>query len=99
MKITDFGLWFRTTLDKFSWFTDIPQRDPSESFEIWYDGEPLGWQNRYLNNTLSVFHNTKYIIKMKDPRFTNHFNEYRIGRSLTLTDFEIIPNPDHQEQK
>jgi hypothetical protein len=83
MKITDFGLWFRTFLGK-KWSTSIPMYG---DFSIFYDGECLGHWYAYGPDLVLAL-DTRYIIK---------FGTYLPDRFLTLDDFEIVANPDYQE--
>ncbi len=91
MKLTDFGLWFGYSIDEddnLGWSTAIPQED---FFYILYDGVRLGHQ--YSDFELDVYDGKQFIIKLKNNfKLRGYF--HRIGRRLTLDDFEIIPNPD-----
>jgi hypothetical protein len=92
MKIHDFGLWFRHCGGK-DWSTTIPQKyGPQGTFEIFYDGRALGiYDERSLY--IHVFQPHKIHLKSKFSKGADHW--FKIGRRLTLDDFEIIPNPDY----
>jgi hypothetical protein len=92
VKLTDFGLWFkfwneaaRTTTRS----TTIPQKG---FFYILYDGVELGHQ--YSDFDLMIMPDQQFIIKLKN-NFKLHGDSHRIGRQLTLDDFEVIPNPNY----
>jgi hypothetical protein len=96
MKIHDFGLWFYYWADPwFEWSTKIP---PKLGFKIFYDGLCIGDQfgcNFDIDSGPTV---GPHIIKLRKEfpleTFTNMYR-IKIGRLLTLDDFEIIPNPDY----
>ncbi len=91
MKLTDFGLWFEYwSGNNYEWSTAIPQEG---DFYIVYDGVRLGHQ--YTDFDLGVFNDVQFIIKLKN-NFTRSGAYEKIGRQLTMDDFEIIPNPDYK---
>ncbi len=99
MKIHDFGLWFHYYRDgKSLWSTEIPQHP---SYMINYDGEWLGAKSP---NGLNIYNDEvdKFIIKLKNTsarRLPDRFsgiNAYEID-TLSLNDFEIIPNPNYKD--
>jgi hypothetical protein len=92
------GLWFAEygelgDLPIRGWSTTIPE---GKFFGIYYDGGNLGLQSK---GELHVYTNSynKHVMKIIPNIKQNFFGEYLLHRSLTLDDFEIIPNPDHQE--
>jgi hypothetical protein len=104
MKLHDFGLWFHSTEDE-QWSTSIPQQ---KNFEIWFCGEYLGEQKiidereplgcRQIELfTLAVLEQNSHIIQLKDPKIKKEFCQgipcFKIGRPLTIDDFDIIPSP------
>ena len=89
MKIHDFGLWFRTWWTN-KWSTIIPQ---TGCFRISYDGKPLG--NQFADFDLRVYNDGQFIIKLKNE-FAVSGDCHKIGRRLTLDDFEIVPNSDYK---
>ncbi len=90
MKLQDFGLWFQTYYT-WDWSVTIPKR---AEFRIYYDGEKLGWQ--YLDFDLKILEYQPHIIKLKNKFAHDLMEYYRIGRPLTLDDFEIVENPDYK---
>ena len=97
MKITDFGLWFLHYYDgERLCSTSIPS---ASAFAILYDGKYLGMQ--VMNSKFPLVINLKnpHIIKLKKTYTENRWGEPEIGRPLALTDFDIVENPDYQEQK
>ncbi len=98
MKLYDFGLWF-CGFDGY-WSATIPKET---SYGIYYDGIFLGRQYHNFNLIIKIKSEDPYIIKLEDTCDFDYsgwdYAQYKIGRLLTLEDFEIIPNPDYQEQK
>jgi len=100
MKLHDFGLWFRTfsRLKDGDWSTSIPQ---NSQYRILYDGAWLG--TKFIDQA-HISENERFMIKLKNPitrsprAIANGISLYRID-TLTLDDFEIIPNPRYQEPK
>jgi hypothetical protein len=91
MKLHHFGLWF--TSDGREWSTKIP---PNPGFKIFYDGWCIGYHSS--NYDLDICLGRPHIIKLRNefPVDTSiDMCNIRIGRLLTLDDFEIIPNPDY----
>jgi hypothetical protein len=88
MKITDFGLWFLGSNNR--WSTTIPEVG---LFHIYYDGEGLGWQGAAAFE-LVIWRNRPHIIHLKKDFHLSYSENYAIGRQLSLDDFEIVPNPD-----
>jgi hypothetical protein len=94
LKLTDFGLWFyfyADRADRDMWSTTIHQQG---SAFIFYDGVDLGCQ--YLDFDLIIYNKKPQRIKLKKDFPRQHDLRYRIGRPLTMDDFEIIPNPDYR---
>ncbi len=99
MKLHDFGLWFwehRTNPRSNSkWSTTIPH---SPGYNIYYDGKLLAWQDIDL-----IFHictAKSLIIRLRNSPtwdFKYIIEHYKVGRILTIDDFEIIPNPNYKE--
>ncbi len=86
MKLHDFGLWFWSLGNR--WSITIPQKG---YFEIFYDGVELGYQ--YDDFDLMVYDdNHRFSIRLKN-NFTRRGAYEKIGRQLTMDDFEIIPTP------
>lgn len=93
MKLTEFGLWFyfyADRKDRDMWSTTIHQQG---SVFIFYDGVKLGFIRS--NFDLIIYNKTPHRIKLKKD-FLKRDLHYRIGRPLTMDDFEIIPNPDYR---
>ena len=98
MKLTDFGLWFRDSVDM--WSTTIP---PRGCFYIYYDGNYLGSQHPG-DRTLIIYNDGPYTINLK-KNFSidgegfglRYYTVYSIGRLLTLDDFEIVENPHYRD--
>ena len=93
MKITDFGLWFKGEDDegRFFWSSTIPQ---ARVFYIFYDGILIVGACDHGYSLIPSYHKPYKIKIIKDcPLFSGI---YKIGRPLTLEDFEIIPNPDYK---
>ncbi len=92
MKIYDFGLWFQSVDGRWS---TIPRRSESH---IYYDGINLGHQ--YSNFDLAVYEHKRYLIQLRNQFYSWDFGGgitfKRMGRLLTLDDFEIIENPDYR---
>ncbi len=90
MKIYDFGLWF--LCDDGQW-SAIPQRPTSH---IYYDGSSLGYQ--YSNFDLAVYQDKRHLIQLRNQfcSWGRDSTFKRMGRLLTLDDFEIIENPDYR---
>jgi hypothetical protein len=90
MKLQDFGLWFQG-LTSGKWSTIIPRKD---SYKIFYDGHFLGIQ--WSDFELEIYNSYPYIIVLKN-KFAYDLKEYyRVGRLLTLDDFEIMKNPNYR---
>jgi hypothetical protein len=92
VKIHDFGLWFKTWWTH-KWSTIIPE---TRGFAIYYDGKPLGGQSDDFD--LRVYNDEQFIIKLKNE-FAVSGSYHKIGRRLTLDDFEIVPNPNNPGAK
>ncbi len=98
MKLHDFGLWFQILggFQRGHWTTSIPQH---LSYQIHYDGNWLGTK---FNNVLNISEKDKFMIKLKHPPtlfprvIINDIFAYEID-TLTLNDFEIIPNPNYKD--
>ena len=89
MKIHEFGLWFnKWGLDNFAWSTVIPGK---AGFGIHYHGYYLGRQ--WSDFGLTIYDDEPYIIRLK-RFFPVRFDYYLINRTLTLQDFDILENPD-----
>jgi hypothetical protein len=94
VKIHDFGLWFGYLKHGGfhpEWSATIPQGEGY--FGILYDGVELGYQ--YSDFNLMILDHQQLIMRLK-YNFPLFAGFYRIGRPLTLDDFEIIPNPDYR---
>jgi hypothetical protein len=94
VKLTDFGLWFGYLIDEddnLGWSTTIPREG---YFEMFYDGVNLATQ--WGDFDLEVYGDDPYMIKFKNNFTRSMEGFHRIGRRLTLDDFEIIPNPDYR---
>jgi hypothetical protein len=91
VKLQDFGLWFQTYYT-WAWSVTIPKTE----FRICYDGRILGWQ--YQDSDLKILEDQPHIIKLKNKFAYDLKKYYRVGRLLTLDDFEIIENPDYKER-
>ncbi len=94
MKIYDFGLWFKQWSygGKELWSTTIP---PKDGFYIYYDGEFLGYQLYAF--TLKIWSKKSYIIKLNRDFPRVGLDDYKIGRTLNLEDFEIVNNPLYED--
>ncbi len=104
MKIHDFGLWFHYWHNgEKVWSTTIPTNG---WFYIYYDANYLGSQDPD-DCALTIINDRQYIINLKKNFCTDlcidgagfWYTIYSIGRVLTMDDFEIVKNPDYQEQK
>ena len=101
MKLHDFGLWFYYWYNgEKEWSTTIPTRG---WFYICYDANCLGYHN---DDKLLIYDDVPYSINLnKDfPLHGEYLGRkpctiYLIGRFLIMDDFEIVKNPDYQEQK
>ena len=109
MKIHDFGLWFEAGGFGGEWSTTIP---PEGYFHIYYNGEHLGhfgredgvlWLSIYIPYRLpSPPGPVPHIIRLKNKYYCCKYSDsvsYFIGRRLTREDFDIVKNPNYQEQK
>ncbi len=94
MKIHDFGLWFKYH-DKGQgfqkWSTTIPQ--DGGGFAIYFDGQRLAHVWGYGDYDLFIYHDKSYIVRLRG-NFDRDGSYYKVGRQLTLDDFEIIENPE-----
>ena len=98
MKLTYFGLWFweYSGRDR-KWSATVP-REPG--FLIYYDGRILGEQ--WADFDLTIYDDEPHIIRLKrdyapkEPSsqvLVYGFAQFRIGRLLTLEDFDIELRP------
>ncbi len=107
MKLTDFGLWFKTDdcyrIDGWpEWSKTIPQFDVLYiDFDIYFDGHPVG---SYCHDPslLQLYCDTPRMIKLKSQfpliSKTQSYRCYEINRCLTLDDFDIVPSGDLLEE-
>jgi len=99
MKLHQFGLWFQILggFQRGQWTTSIPQH---QSYQIHYDGNCLGTK---FPNVLNIYNDEidEFVIKLKNASAQCHpviagMNAYQID-TLSLNDFEIIPNPNYKD--
>jgi hypothetical protein len=96
VKLHDFGLWFKGWHANV-WSATIPRTgDKNFPYDIYYDGEELGWQRSNLDLCIHICRSR--IIKLKNNFHRDWMTkDYKVGRILTIDDFEIIPNPNYKE--
>ena len=96
MKIHDFGLWFKEAASG-KWSVTIPTYP---NYFIYYDGRQLGKQ--WVDFDLTIYDDEPHIIRLKrdyapkEPSsqvLVYGFAQFRIGRLLTLEDFDIELRP------
>ncbi len=92
MKITDFGLWFKTytAVGEISWSTTIPQEP---DYFIYYDGKAVGRQEIDFDLFISTVH--PHTLNLKE-NFKFAYGWFVVGRCLTMDDFEIVENPFYE---
>jgi hypothetical protein len=94
MKIHHFGLWFDYYAKGDKWLSTIPQ--DGGGFKIYYDGMPLGMQFNDFDVVVWCKSYMPLTIQLKNIfPIEVQWGFYKIGRRLTLDDFEIIPNPNY----
>jgi len=97
MKLTYFGLWFweYSGRDR-KWSATVP-REPG--FLIYYDGRILGEQ--WDDFDLTIYDDEPHIIRLKNkfPFRESYIRTYAVDRPITLDDFEIVKNPNYNENQ
>ncbi len=89
------GLWFQ--FYNGTWSNTFP-REPG--YGIYYDGTPLGQQDRDFD--LVIYDDRPLIIKLKSKfqRLESSSDQvYRIGRLLSIDDFEIVDNTNYKKKR
>jgi hypothetical protein len=98
MKLTDFGLWFWEYSGRdCKWSATVPRQ---LGYGIYYDGELLG--DHLSNFDLELYCDLgpyTIILKSKLPLREGRIDTYTLYRPITLEDFEIVKNPDYNENQ
>jgi hypothetical protein len=97
MRLIDFGLWFWEYRWDFEWSATVPRQF---GYRIYYDGFLLGEHRSNFDLELCCdWGPYNIILKSKLPLKKGHIDTYVLDRPITLDDFEIVKNPNYNENQ